>query len=138
MRALFKTVLFMAIGAAIVTLLVCCNNAEPQGTMSNPLGLTVGTAHNGSIEAFGTKYYKFTTASAGTHTISLTNLASDLSWDLFNDAGYTNWMWFCDNFFDSRDEIDQTPSLTAGTTYYLSVDEWEMIAGSFNLLVTYP
>ena len=46
--------------------------------------------------------------------------------------------WCDNNWNNNGDEIDSTPSLTAGTTYYLMIDEWDMVAGSYNLIVTYP
>ena len=42
---------------------------------------------------------------------------------------------FC---YDNSDEIDITPVLAAGTTYYIRIDEWEDVAGNFDLLVTFP
>ena len=114
-----------------------------EGSIASPVSL--GTAsttitHAGSISADGTSFYTFTTGStAGTYTISLTNTHSDLSWDLFSNSGFTSLVRYCDNFvtIGANNEICSA-TLTAGTTYYLAVDEWDIVAGTFTLTVTSP
>lgn len=112
---------------------------ENEGSLSNPVVLTVGTAHSGTIGEGGTSYYRFTTTNAGVHTIGLTNTKSDLSWDLYSTPDFwTDLIAWCDNHRTAADEIGPTSSLNAGTTYYLLVDEWEGIDGTFTLTVTFP
>jgi hypothetical protein len=110
-----------------------------EGSASNPVDLGVANTtltHAGSIGAWGSSYYKFTAgSSAGSHTISLTSTHSDLSWDLYNSSNV--WIASCDSIYTAGDETCTTPQLTAGSVYYLSVDEWDTVAGSFTLTV-YP
>jgi hypothetical protein len=128
-----------------IALLLSCTDTgngtsfSNEGTPSNPITITVDVTRSGSIAAWGTSYYKFTPANTGVHTISLTNLDSDLSWDLYDDAGWTSLLDYCDDNLDASDEIAQTTTaLTSGTTYYLMVDEWDYVGGTFSLLVSYP
>ncbi len=110
-----------------------------EGTISNPMELTVGTAHSGQVGAGGTSYYKFTANNDGAHTIALTNTQSDLSWDLYSSPDFfSNLLLFCDDFFDASDEVRATPALGSGTTYFLLVDEWDDMAGTFTLTITFP
>jgi hypothetical protein len=114
-----------------------------EGSIASPVSL--GTAsttitHAGSISADGTSYYTFTTGStAGSYTISLTNTMSDLSWDAYSNSGFTSLVRHCDNFVIpvANNEICSV-TLSAGTTYYLAVDEWDVVAGTFTLTITPP
>lgn len=127
----------------IALLLLACSkgggkssSASDEGTPSAPVTLTLGTAHSGSIGKGGTSYYRFTTATNSVHRISLTNTASDLWWTLFSDSSYNLPITECDTSFDAANEVCTSDSaLTAGKTYYLSVDEGDLVAGKYNLLV---
>ena len=113
-----------------------------EGSITSPVNL--GTAsttiiHAGSISADGTSFYTFTTGStSGSYTISLTNTHSDLSW-AFADSGFTAPIMMCDTFVTpgANNEICSAP-LTAGTVYYLAVDEWDTVAGTYTLTVIPP
>ena len=127
-----------------VMLLTACSNGSgdktsssgDEGTPSAPVTLTVGTSHTGSIAQFGTSYYRFTTAANSAYRISLTNTNSDLSWELFSNPDYIGFIKYCDNILETGDEVCTSGSaLTAGTTYYLSVDEDDGVAGTYKLLV---
>lgn len=43
-----------------------------------------------------------------------------------------------DTYYDSSDEIGSTVALSAGTTYYLAIDEWDTVASVFDLRISYP
>ena len=125
----------------IVMLLAACgrgggnDKASDEGTLEAPITLTVGTSHNGSINKFGTSYYRFTTASNSIHRISLTDTESDLYWTLFSGSTFSGFILECDAS-DRGDEICTSPSaLTAGTTYYFTVDEFGNLAGTYKLQV---
>lgn len=128
----------------LLTLLACKKQPtqpgthENEGTLSNPVFLVVGSTHQGTVASFGTSFYKFVAAGTGSHTISLTNTQSDLSWDLYDDFNYSNTIDWCDNYGYAADEIASTVPLTNGTTYYLLVDEWDFVAGTFSLTITFP
>lgn len=126
----------------IVALLTACaedsggSSAEDEGTPSAPVTLIVGTPRTGSIGDFGTSFYRFTVTTAATHRISLTNARSDLSWTLFSDPNFTVLIIDCDNYDTSESEVCTTPTaLTSGSTYYLSVDEFDNKGGTFTLRV---
>lgn len=111
------------------------------GTIEDPERLNVGTSYNRNIGSGGTQYYVFTTGSIdSTHTISLTQTDSDLSWALFSDPLFSNFIDLCDNFlFGAADEICTTFNpLLGGTDYYLRVTEWDNIAGGYTLLIDTP
>ena len=128
------------LGLTLVLLATGCDQSGSgptnEGTPSNPVTLTVGVTHSGSVGRYGTSYYRFTTTDGGVYTIALTETRSDLSWDL---EGPGFWM-FCDNHDGyAADEIcTTTEALLASTVYYLEVDEWDYRAGRFKLLITAP
>ena len=111
-----------------------------EGSAGNPVNLGVASTvltHAGSIGSLGTSYYKFTVgSSSGSHTISLTSTHSDLSWDLYNSSNL--WIASCDSLYNTGDETCNTTTLTAGSVYYLNVDEWDLVADSFTVTVSPP
>ncbi len=111
-----------------------------EGSPGNPVNLgviTVSTTHAGSVGTAGTSYYRFTTGpTSGSYTISLTSTHSDLSWSLYDGAYY--FLDLCDNQYTAGDEVSSTPVLSANAVYYLAVDEWDGVAGSFTLTVSPP
>lgn len=109
-----------------------------EGTPSNPVTLTVGVTHSGTVGRYGTSFYRFTTTVEGSYTIALTATQSDLSWDLYGPSPDYDWIMECDDYWHAADEIAATPDLLASTTYYLTVDEWDHVAGRFKLLITAP
>lgn len=132
------------IASATILLLAACSNSKgggssstgDEGTESTPVTLTVGTPHDGSISKLGTSYYRFATTASSAYRISLTNTSSDLSWTLYSNSDFTVTLKDCDNSFEKGDEVCTSGSaLTAGTTYYLSVDEDDLVAGTYKLLV---
>lgn len=125
----------------IVMLLAACGrdndeSASDEGTRDAPVILTVGTAHTGSISKFGTSYYSFVAASDRPHRISLTSTRSDLGWELYSNGFYLIFILQCDNSERSDDEVCTTSTnLTAGTTYYVVVDEYDNNAGTYQIQV---
>jgi len=115
-------------------------NYEDEGTVSNPVWLSVGSTRQGTVGKSGTSYYRFNAAADGSHTIALTNTQSDLGWYLYDNLNFPFGFELnsCDVYFDAADEIASTASLTFGDTYYLGVDEWDDVAGTFSLTITYP
>ena len=92
MKVRFITVLLLV----LLALLSCKEEPEDLATYgnehdpTNPLLLTVGTTHKGSIEGYEGCFYRFVAKGNGSHTIALTNAQSDLLWVLFDDPDYTN------------------------------------------------
>ncbi len=114
-----------------------------EGSIGSPVNLGTVSAtvtHPGSVSAYDTSYYQFTTGStAGSYVISLTNTQSDLSWELFSDSGFTASEGLCDNNTTAgANDESCSVTLSAGATYYLAVDEWDTVAGAYTLTLTAP
>ena len=138
----------LALTASIATLLlVACGGGggddggnppsigTSQGSISTPVTVTVGVPHSGTVASFGTSFYTFTPPTTARYRISLTNLQSDLSWALSN-VGFTTLVQLCDVFLTPTNETCLTNStLTGGLPQYLAVDEWDLIPGTFTLLI---
>ncbi len=107
-----------------------------EGSTNNPVELTLGTAHSGSVEGtnyYGKSYYKFTTSAAtDNYTVTMNN-SDSLDCQLYSDSGFitvvdsyynecTVGTNISDNFTGS-DASSNTPGsgLTQGT-YYLKVE----------------
>jgi len=103
-----------------------------EGSVNNPVALTVDTAHSGKVEGtstYGKSYYKFTTASGDPNNHSLTMTNSDsMDCDLYSDSGFSTLMSssrngctaganLSDNFTGSDGN-----GLTGNTTYYLRIE----------------
>ena len=108
-----------------------------EGSTNNPVELTLGTAHSGSVEGtnyYGKSYYKFTTSAAtDNYTVTMNN-SDSLDCQLYSDSGFTtvvdSYYNGCtvgtnisDNFTGS-DAWYGTPGsgLSASTAYYLKVE----------------
>ena len=108
-----------------------------EGSTNNPVELTLGTPHSGSVEGtnyYGKSYYKFTTSAAtDNYTVTMNN-SDSLDCQLFSDSGFTtvvdSYYNECtvgtnisDNFTGS-DASWNTPGsgLSASTAYYLKVE----------------
>ncbi len=108
-----------------------------EGSTNNPVELTLGTAHSGSVEGtnyYGKSYYKFTTsATTDNYTVTMNN-SDSLDCQLYSDSGFitvvdsyynecTVGTNISDNFTGS-DASRNTPGsgLSASTAYYLKVE----------------
>ncbi|MDY7029204.1 MAG: hypothetical protein SVR04_12965, partial [Spirochaetota bacterium] len=86
-----------------------------------------------------TVYYDFIAAADATHTISVTNLSTDVGWDLFSNPGYSNpGILVSSNAVGLGDEIAGTGILVHSTKYYIAVTEYDGTAGDFDIQITYP
>lgn len=112
-----------------------------EGSETLPVTLTINTPYSGGVGSLGTSYYKFTATTAGIHQIRLTTTQSDLSWTLYRNADFVSGtIQNCDtNLVGAANEICNTPvSLTVGTAYYFTVDEYDAVAGTYTLEVAQP
>lgn len=115
------------------------------GTISNPLSLGVVdplATRAGYVTAVGDSFYSFTAnACGGMYTIGLTSTHSDLSWNLYSKSSFDipNIVGWCDDYWTPgpNDEICQT-NLVPNTKYYLSVSEYDGVAGNYTLTLTAP
>ena len=123
-------------GFGTVTYSLTVSQGGAEGSTNNPVELTLGTAHSGSVEGtnyYGKSYYKFTTsAAADNYTVTMNN-SDALDCQLYSDSGFTTVVDayynectsgtnISDNF-TGADASYGTPGsgLTQGT-YYLKVE----------------
>ena len=99
--------------------------------------LNTGVSYNLSINAWGTDIYQFTAPETARYQIALTNTQSDLSWVVADNYQLpATILGECDNSFSAANEICTTASnLIAGETYYLGIDEWDEVSGSYTLRI---
>ena len=127
-----KLILLFAV-FIVVSVFIGCTEDDDKYT-----SLSIDTQYDGlPIDPDGYVVYTFTTGTAGVYTISLTNLASDLSWYLY-DEEYGDEIDYCDYNWDSGDEIGTTPVLSANTLYYILIDEYDGVGGTFSILIESP
>ena len=104
-----------------------------EGSVNNPVALTLGTAHSGKVEGtstYGKSYYKFTTASSNDpelHTLTMTNTDS-MDCDLYSDSGFSTLASSTHSVCTASDNltatfaIDGSNPLPESTTYYLRIE----------------
>jgi len=104
-----------------------------EGSVNNPVALTLGTAHSGKVEgtsSYGKSYYKFTTADsgdAGSHTLTMTN-SDSMDCDLYSDSGFTTLVSSSRNDCTAGTTLSKSftnssgGGLTKGATYYLRIE----------------
>ncbi len=102
-----------------------------EGSVNNPVALTVDTTHSGKVEGtstYGKSYYKFTTATGDPNNHSLTMTNSDsMDCDLYSDAGFSTLVGSSQNGCTAGKTLSATfegsgSGLTGGTTYYLRIE----------------
>lgn len=116
-------------GDATYSLTVSKGGSE--GSTSNPVELTLGTAHSGAVEGYkynGQSHYKFTTSGADNYTLTMNNSAS-LDCSLYSDSGFTSYVSYSYNNCTAGTNLSKTftgtsstAGLSASTTYYLTIE----------------
>ena len=102
-----------------------------EGSTSNPVELTLGTAHSGTVEGYywgGQSYYKFTTSVADNYTLTMNNSAS-LDCSLYSDSGFTSVVSYtysnCSagaNLSETFTGSSSTAGLSANRAYFLKIE----------------
>ena len=123
-------------GYGNVTYSLTVSEGGSEGSTNNPVELTLGTAHSGSVEGtnyYGKSYYKFTT-SAATDNYTLTMNNSDaLDCQLYRDSAFlyvvdsyynecTSGKNISDNFTGADASSSAAGSGLTEGTYYLKVE----------------
>ena len=135
-----KKIYFPLIILIALFLLISC--AEEGSSCTYPfssVSLTLGTTFEDTIPSFGTNYYSFQAPTEGSYNISLTNLTSSCSWELYeyiSDCG-DDYIAADSSSIASgwADDIVTVNPLYSGK-YLLVVDEWEDLgAASYTVLV---
>jgi len=121
-----------AYGTITYSLTVSQGNSE--GSKNNPVELTLGTPHSGTIDNidanwdYGYSYYKFTTASADNHTLTMNN-SDSLDCSLYSDSGFSSSVSSYYNDCTAGTTLSKTftgtsssVGLLTGTSYYLRIE----------------
>ena len=109
-------------GAVSYSLTVSKGGSE--GSINDPVVLTLGTAHPGTIDNIdyswddGYSYYKFTTAATDNYTLTMTN-SDELGCYLYSNASFTTYVNYC---VDGANISRTFTGLSANTNYYLNID----------------
>ena len=107
-----------------------------EGSTNNPVELTLGTAHSGSVEGtnyYGKSYYKFTTSAAtDNYTVTMNN-SDSLDCQLYSNSGFSSTVtYYSYNDCTAGTNLSETftgaassgsnSGLSANTVYYLRID----------------
>lgn len=120
-----------------------------EGHYYAPLNLA-GLTYNGSVKAGGISYYTFTTGSqALTYIVSVSNMQSNLGWNLSATGFSASSFLDCNNYnyvgntttetCATSDQFSNLKVLAANTTYYLRVlntADSNAVNSTFNLTLT--
>ena len=119
-----------------VTYSLTLSQGGSEGSTNNPVELTLGTAHPGSVEgtsSYGKSYYKFTTSAAtDNYTVTMNN-SDDLDCQLYSNSGFTTVVDYyynectlgkniSDNFTGADASLGSPGSGLTQGTYYLKVE----------------
>ena len=119
-----------------VTYSLTVSKGGSEGSKNNPVALTLGTAHPGSVEgtsSYGKSYYKFTTSAAtDNYTVTMNN-SDDLDCQLYSNSGFTTVVDYyynectsgpniSDNFTGADASYGSPGSGLTEGSYYLKVE----------------
>ena len=120
-------------GAVSYSLTVSKGGSE--GSKDDPVVLTVGTAHSGTIDNlnyYGDSYYKFTTSAADNYTLVMTN-SDSLDCQLYSDSAFSSSVTYSSyndctagtnlsETFTGAASSGSSSGLSDNTTYFLRID----------------
>ena len=101
-----------------------------EGSVNNPVALTLGSAHSGKVEgtsSYGKSYYKFTTSGSDDYNLTMIN-TDTLDCDLYSDIGFSTLASSTHSVCTASDNltatfaIDGSNPLPGSTTYYLRIE----------------
>jgi hypothetical protein len=101
-----------------------------EGSLQSPVAVAIGSPRSSSVSVLTDSFYTFTTSSADTYRIALTNPNADVSWKLYSDAGFATEVATCDNVFGATAAETCYVNLTANASYYLRVRGFTMSLSS--------
>ena len=118
-------------GYGAVTYSLTVSQGGSEGSKNNPVELTLGTAHPGSVEgssSLGKSYYKFTTSSADNYTLSMNN-SDSLDCSLYSDSAFSTYVTYSsyghctasENLSKTFTGTTSSVGLLADTEYYLKI-----------------
>lgn len=117
---------------------IAVNRGLTEGSVAQPIPLTVGVLHSAIVNSSGVAYYSFqTTSFSGSYTISLTSTQTDLKWNLYTSLSAYNSISQCNTSTSAVNESCVSTNLNPNTTYYLTVtNNSSTTASDYNVLVT--
>jgi hypothetical protein len=105
-----------------------------EGSAADPVVLTLGTAHPGTIDNIdyswddGYSYYKFTTAAADNYTLTMTN-SDSLDCVLYSNSAFSSYVSYSYNNCTEGTNLSQSftgtsssGGLSGSTDYYLRIE----------------
>jgi len=143
------------LSALFLTLVLVFNACAPEedenkpdslneGSESSPVVLQENTPYSAKIGAFlsgeGKSYYSFTPRQSGSYLFVTSNFSipQDFNWFVYDDSSYSLSAWISDglgnNFWDTTPEYTKL-DLTAGTTYYAVIQNWDEADVLFTITV---
>ncbi len=120
-----------------------------EGSVNNPVALSVGSPHSGKVEGtstYGKSYYKFTTLShvdPANYTLTMTNTDS-MDCDLYSDSGFSTLVSSSRNDCTAGANLSKSFTNSSGgglakdTTYYLRIEGQSSTAkaSTYNITVS--
>jgi len=128
-------------GYGAVTYSLTVSKAGSEGSKADPVELTLGTAHSGTIDNVkdgndgwddGYSYYKFTTSAADNYTLTMTN-SDSLDCQLYSNSGFSSTVTYSSyndctagttlsETFTGAASSGSNSGLSANTVYYLRIE----------------
>jgi len=96
--------------------------AEGAPGVGNPIVLTPGVPYNGYVNSRGTSYYQVAYPVAGTYTVLVHHMSSNISLNVYSDAAFGTMIGNCWTMTTGRETICKI-TVAAGSTSYIKV--WE-------------
>ena len=120
-----------------------------EGSVNNPVALTLGSAHSGKVEGtsyYGKSYYNFTTSSHSDpddYILTMTN-SDSMDCDLYSDSGFSTLVGSSQNGCTAGTTLSKSftnssgGGLTKGATYYLRIEGQSSTAkaSTYNITVS--
>ncbi len=126
--------------SSVVTYSMTVSSGTTEGSVDNPVLLTVGLTRPANVDLDGIAYYYFKTNTSGTYTVNLSS-SQNVKWDLYSDSGYTKAIYTLGAYTSSCSTSSAsggnciTTNLDAGVNYYLKVTGSSSSAASYTIVV---
>ena len=123
-------------GYGAVTYSLTVSKAGSEGSKADPVELTLGTAHSGTIDNVkdgddgwddGYSYYKFTTSAADNYTLTMTN-SDELDCVLYFNSAFSTYSYYYNNCTEGTNlsqnftGTSSSGGLSGSTDYYLRIE----------------
>ena len=120
-------------GYGAVTYSLTVSKGGSEGSAADPVVLTLGTAHPGTIDNIdyswddGYSYYKFTTSAADNYTLTMTN-SDELDCVLYFNSAFSTYSYYYNNCTEGTNlsqnftGTSSSGGLSGSTDYYLRIE----------------